>query len=1024
MASQFIQDILDRIEELEGKQPTVDLDRQGIEVATLEQEVRKLNVSKEYRRRIEDLEARWAWFQLNLKAHDKRSKRYDFVVSTDTEILGTHIRLSGVSGAYQAAVRAGGDRAILVLTNETFSRDEVLGEFSDVNITIEGLTKRKTILTAFASASLFSKDANNSSADTGSITFRNITLADNGADLFDINAVFGSLFFENVKFNCADQDVIDISAIAPGTGSIDRFIYAYNCEVTAVNFINLASGGNLEGTVIENCDMTLTGNVLQGPGDFHDVDIHGGMYQCDRFWSTNFTWDHIYVSNVTIEHTGANACFSSDSNSSNQDALILTDIKFMTAVDGSVFCDLQTAGVNPNENLIINNLSAWHRGSDNSGNACVTVDGDDWLEAHIGLIAVFGWVTKYSGPDRSNRHSLLSTVHTDTTAATVLRGSIITGVGATPKWTAVTKGAAGSLFSSNGTDVTWQTDIKLLGYLRVGSASAPTNTTAGDITGTRLIIPNASIISGTRVAQITDTYTPAGSAGIETSMVLRTIADPPQGITTDDIRSLSVETFVRPTATYDGFTTAFYVKVEHDSGAQTLSSSMRGLVLDAVQNVSGQTVSEVEALRVNYRAADGTITTAVGLDILRGQGGDSGAITTGIGLKIRASSAPTPTNDWAIQTLGGQHGFTGNVRIGSLTAPTVALDVTGAVKISTTLAVTGTSSLAGTTVSSTLAVTGATTLSGGIATSTTLTGTLTTTSNVVVKGGGLTLGVVDVTNGLMTLEGQATGGSEGGETRFKTATDHKASIDYWAQDVSSIDLRFFQSTGEIAMRFVGAAGLPTIEFPASTSVPGAATAASVRFRPFTAGGRTMPFWQDPSSYQFVPAEKCLSAFLRPVNEAIGLTTGAPTQTSAFVFQVYLVAPIHVTGFMYNITSGGANADNEMRIAIYTHDGADKIMDHVDTVGTATGTRNMDVTDFWMWPGHYYVFVCQKTGTGAGSTVSLWTSNNIFISGAGLSGADVGGNLTITGGAADATIDPTAITTPGDDKAIVLRLFGD
>lgn len=186
----------------------------------------------------------------------------------------------------------------------------------------------------------------------------------------------------------------------------------------------------------------------------------------------------------------------------------------------------------------------------------------------------------------------------------------------------------------------------------------------------------------------------------------------------------------------------------------------------------------------------------------------------------------------------------------------------------------------------------------------------------------------------------------------------------------------------------------------------------------------MPFWQDPSGYQFVPPEKVTSCYLYPEHGHINLTTGTPTQSTAFVFRVKIVAPIHVTGFMYNITGAAANADNEMRLAIYTGDGADKIMDHVDAVGTATGQRNMDVTDFWMWPGHYYVYVSQKTGTGAGSTVSLWFSANIFISGAGLTGDDTGGDLTITSGAAPATLNTVSDITPSNSKCVVFRLFGD
>lgn len=52
-------------------------------------------------------------------------------------------------------------------------------------------------------------------------------------------------------------------------------------------------------------------------------------------------------------------------------------------------------------------------------------------------------------------HDLLSATHGDTTAAAVARGSIITGQGATPKWTALAIGSAGKALVSDGTDIGW-----------------------------------------------------------------------------------------------------------------------------------------------------------------------------------------------------------------------------------------------------------------------------------------------------------------------------------------------------------------------------------------------------------------------------------------------------------------------------------------------------------------------------------------------------------------------------------------
>ena len=55
-------------------------------------------------------------------------------------------------------------------------------------------------------------------------------------------------------------------------------------------------------------------------------------------------------------------------------------------------------------------------------------------------------------------HNLLSATHSDTTAAAVVRGAMITGQGSgTPTWQIKTVGAANSVFVSDGTDVGWGT---------------------------------------------------------------------------------------------------------------------------------------------------------------------------------------------------------------------------------------------------------------------------------------------------------------------------------------------------------------------------------------------------------------------------------------------------------------------------------------------------------------------------------------------------------------------------------------
>lgn len=62
----------------------------------------------------------------------------------------------------------------------------------------------------------------------------------------------------------------------------------------------------------------------------------------------------------------------------------------------------------------------------------------------------------FSCSSSASSHSLLSATHTDTTAASVNRGDLITG-SAAPAWSRLAIGAAGTFLGSNGTDPSWGT---------------------------------------------------------------------------------------------------------------------------------------------------------------------------------------------------------------------------------------------------------------------------------------------------------------------------------------------------------------------------------------------------------------------------------------------------------------------------------------------------------------------------------------------------------------------------------------
>lgn len=91
-----------------------------------------------------------------------------------------------------------------------------------------------------------------------------------------------------------------------------------------------------------------------------------------------------------------------------------------------------------------------------------------------------GWDLIGDGSGGGN-HNLLSATHPDTAAASVVRGDMITGQGATPSWQRLALGAADRVLFSNGTDATWAqvSDAALANnYSGVGSCAANNFATA------------------------------------------------------------------------------------------------------------------------------------------------------------------------------------------------------------------------------------------------------------------------------------------------------------------------------------------------------------------------------------------------------------------------------------------------------------------------------------------------------------------------------------------------------------------
>lgn len=132
---------------------------------------------------------------------------------------------------------------------------------------------------------------------------------------------------------------------------------------------------------------------------------------------------------------------------------------------------------------------------------------------------------------------------------------------------------------------------------------------------------------------------------------------------------------IQPTANITGTPRTIDISVLHDSGAFTVAG-LRAISITSGLTASSGTLTKSVGIYINnsINAVGGTLTTGIGIEIDRLR--SIGTYTTAVGIRINASSGTIGT-DIAIQSLGGENRFVGNVKIGADSSPTVALDVTG-----------------------------------------------------------------------------------------------------------------------------------------------------------------------------------------------------------------------------------------------------------------------------------------------------------------------------------------------------------
>jgi len=163
----------------------------------------------------------------------------------------------------------------------------------------------------------------------------------------------------------------------------------------------------------------------------------------------------------------------------------------------------------------------------------------------------------------------------------------------------------------------------------------------------------------------------------------------------------------------------------------------------------------------------------------------------------------------------------------------------------------------------------------------------------------------------------------------------------------------------------------------------------------------------------------------PVEPVTGVSAGvalAANNTTAHLGVVRIPRPITTTRILYNISAAGGGATSAVRITLYSEDGQTIIFNVTDVCGANTGIRPIDIAAT-IEAGNYILLICHSVYNTSAKVITRFVYDVTFCSADYAGYADLSGTLTIAGGAAPATIDPTAFTTVAAALIPVVRFLG-
>lgn len=515
----------------------------------------------------------------------------------------------------------------------------------------------------------------------------------------------------------------------------------------------------------------------------------------------------------------------------------------------------------------------------------------------------------------------------------------------------------------------------LTGYLRVGSASAPTNTTAGDLTFTRgygdsavigssptggnegtgtINVATGYYVNGTLVGTLANPAATIGLAAVNGSATT--------GMRSDGAPALSQA--IAPTWTALHLFSQAGIAVTETDAARLINSTLSTAGVPVQQSpalrftghawnttgggsdtfadariylipVSGTTASATLSFRFRTNnSADSNLTETEQMSLtsggvltvatIAGNVNFTGNVPTfANGLSLTAGSIfdSGPTARITLATASPHIQLTGNLKMVTASATILASDASLQITIAA----------AGVTFANTIVVT-----SGGI----------TATTGTGYFGNVISPDIYDVVFGTARVH-------------LQTTTPH---------------LTF---TGNILL--TGYIDWPNISSPAN---PASGNIRQFSSAKVTGAYQDAPRWLDSGGHDSAPTMRARNAIPKPLDPvSTVLTNVIPSATLGIVGMVELMEPLLLHQIDYNIGTIGAGISGVLRIAIYTESGV--LITGTNTTDSssllATGVKTLVLSaDVYLLPGVYCQFFCMATAeTVTNPAISCFTSEGTF-----------------------------------------------